>query len=103
MRIEYRMPMLQDPGIHLDPVIVHLPAPVESSAFHPSVALDQSGDPGMVGVAVQLGEQLVRAELRVVAPPSSSCVVPDSVASRHSSGYVPPSAQGETPSMLDDR
>jgi hypothetical protein len=54
------------------------------------VPLEERGDAAVVGVAVQFVQQLIRAEVVVIAPPSACCVVPDAVAARYTPRDVPP-------------
>lgn len=53
-----------------------------------SVAPHQRGDPRLVRLTVELGQEIVRTQLVEIAPPSASPVVPDSVAARHTPGNV---------------
>jgi hypothetical protein len=56
------------------------------------VVLEQGGDPLVVGVVVQLVQEVIRAEIVQVSPPSAALVVPDAVAAWDSSRHVLPSA-----------
>jgi hypothetical protein len=52
------------------------------------VALHQGSDPCVVRLAVELGHEIVRAQLVEIAPPSTSSVVPDPVTTRDAPGNV---------------
>jgi hypothetical protein len=57
-----------------------------------SVALHQCDDPRLVRLTVELGQEIVRAQLVEITPPSAASVVPDPVAARHTPGDVASSA-----------
>lgn len=53
-----------------------------------AVTLHQRGNPHLVHLTIELGQEIVRAQLVEIAPPSTASVVPDAVATRHPSGNV---------------
>jgi hypothetical protein len=52
------------------------------------VALHQEADSRGVRPAVELGQEVVRAQFVEIAPPSTSSVVPDPITTRHAPGHV---------------
>lgn len=52
------------------------------------VALHQGSNPCLVRLTVELGQEIVRAQLVEIAPPSTSSVVPDPVTTRDASGNI---------------
>lgn len=66
--------------------------PVSALSLLSSAALHQCGDPRLVRLTVELRQEIVRAQLVEITPPSAASVVPDPVAARHTPGDVASSA-----------
>lgn len=66
------------------------------SPLKSSVSLEKSGDLVLIPRAVQLLQQLIRAQLVQVTPPTANPVVPDPVAPGNTPRDVAPSAHGPT-------
>src|SRR5690606_37410027 len=71
------------------------------SPFQGPVALQQCRDAGLVGRAVEFGQEVVGAEFVEVAPPAVALVVPDAVAAGDAPGDVASSAHRRDPMCSD--